>query len=424
MDTPSRIFLLSSLMLSMQVAACSEPVAGSEGEPTTGGTTTGDPDDTTTTSTTGTTGVPEDPGTSGPTTTDSTSSGSTTSGDEVVPEPEVFDGQKLPWDEFGRWNWIPFNDSQCRDGSSAGIWLRYGKGPGLVVSFQGGGACFNALTCANNPADVGDTWGFLLNGYGIFDSEWADNPVHDWNFVYIPYCTGDVHAGNRTDVEVPGVDGLQQFVGYRNVTAFLDRIVPTFAAAPNVLVTGTSAGGFGAGIHYDRIARAFPDARVTLLDDSGPPLANDVLAPCLQQQWSDLWGLEDALPVDCDDCYPSEGGGLVNLARYLGEKHPKQRLGLVSSTQDVTIRFFFGYGEDECMPKTINVPAGDFEAGLVDLRDNHVNEPAGVWSTYFIDSGDHVWTLDYRFSATYVQNVRFVDWFADLLAGKAGHVGP
>ncbi|WAS95577.1 pectin acetylesterase-family hydrolase [Nannocystis punicea] len=382
------------------------------------------PDDTTTGTTTGTTGETTDPGASEPTTTDSTT-GDTTSGEDVQPEPEVWDGEKLPWDDYGRWNWIPFPDSQCRDGSRAGIWLRYGKGPGLVIFFEGGGACFNALTCANNAANYEDTWWFNWDGDGIFDDTWTDNPVHDWNFVHVPYCTGDVHAGSRTDVEIPGVDGLQQFVGYRNMTAFLDRIVPTFKAAPNVLVTGASAGGFGAGIHYDRIARAFPDARVTLLDDSGPPLPNNVLASCLQQQWSDLWGLEDALPEGCDDCFPSAGGGLANLARYLGEKHPKQHLGLVSSTQDLTIRFFFGYGEDECMPKTINVPAGDFEAGLVDLRDNYVNKPAGVWSTYFVgDSGDHVWTTDTRFSSTWVHGVRFVDWFSDLLVGKAGHVGP
>ncbi|MFY0539224.1 hypothetical protein [Nannocystis pusilla] len=91
----------------------------------------------------------------------------------------------------------------------------------------------------------------------------------------------------------------------------------------------------------------------------------------------------------------------------------------------MTIRFFFGYGEDECMPKTINVPAGEFQAGLVDLRDNYVAEPAGVWSTYLVGgSGEHVWTVGTRFSNTYVEGVRFVDWFADLLAGKAGHVGP
>ncbi|MDC0721261.1 hypothetical protein [Nannocystis bainbridge] len=119
------------------------------------------------------------------------------------------------------------------------------------------------------------------------------------------------------------------------------------------------------------------------------------------------------------------GGGLVNLARYLGAKYPDQRLGLVSSTLDVTIRFFFGYGEDECTPKTINVPAGEFEAGLVDLRDNYVHEPSGVWSTYLVGGSDaHVWTMSSRFANTHVDGVRFVDWLTDLLAGEARHVGP
>ncbi|MFY0539225.1 pectin acetylesterase-family hydrolase [Nannocystis pusilla] len=217
-----------------------EPVAGSEGEPTTSSTST---DDTTTTTgdlPTGTSGATTDTDPSEPTAT--TTSSTSTTGEDVMPEPEVWDGEKLPWEDFGRWTWVPFPDSQCRDGSSTGIWLRYGKGPGLAIFFEGGGACFNALTCANNDASFDYTWAFGWEGMGLFDADWTDNPIHDWNIVYVPYCTGDVHSGDRTDVEVPGVEGLQQFVGYRNVTAYLDRVVPTFEAAPNVLVTGVSAG--------------------------------------------------------------------------------------------------------------------------------------------------------------------------------------
>lgn len=421
MTTPSRVLLASSISLWIAAPACSEPIAddtdtgsgssetslGEESTSTTTGTTTGDDS------------------TTGPTSTDgasSSSSGSSTSG-EVAPEPSPWDGEPFPWDGWGSWSWYEFPDAFCRDGSNTGVYVRFGKGPGLVVFFDGGGACFNALTCANNPDSL-DPWKF--HSYdGVLSDDPAVNPVADWNFVYVPYCTGDVHAGARTDVTVPGVEQVQQFVGYRNVEAFLERIVPTFAAAPNVLVTGSSAGGFGAGVNYDRIARAFPDARVTLLDDSGPPMVDEVLAPCLQQQWSDLWGFDDTLPQDCEDCFPSEGGGLANLARYLAKAHPDQQLGLVTSTADLTIRFFFGYGADDCMPQTINIPAAEFEAGLVDLRENYIDEPEGVWSTYYVgDSDHHVWLLGTQFSGVSVDGVRFVDWFEQLLAGEAGHVGP
>ena len=37
--------------------------------------------------------------------------------------------------------------------------------------------------------------------------------------VYVPYCTGDVHAGAREHVDVPGAAAPkdQMFVGYTNV---------------------------------------------------------------------------------------------------------------------------------------------------------------------------------------------------------------
>src|SRR5690606_5667790 len=101
-----------------------------------------------------------------------------------------------------------------------------------------------------------------------FDVDADKNPVGDWSFVFVPYCTGDVHAGDRADQAVPDVGGAQQFVGYRNVAAYLERIVPTWSGVGHVLVTGESAGGFGAAFNYDRIADAFPGTRVTLLDDS------------------------------------------------------------------------------------------------------------------------------------------------------------
>ena len=70
----------------------------------------------------------------------------------------------------------------------------------LVVYFQGGGACWDANNCLYyhtyteevlNIADY-DT-GFM----GIFDTELFLNPFKDWYFVYIPYCTGDVHWGQK-----------------------------------------------------------------------------------------------------------------------------------------------------------------------------------------------------------------------------------
>jgi hypothetical protein len=386
-------------------------------EPTTGGSTTGDETGGTTGNTPTTTG--DDPTTAG------SDSDSTTGG------PSPWDGEPLPSADDGVWTWVDFPDAQCRDGSPTGIGVRYGSGTGVAIYFEGGGACFNTFTCSANPSsyDSGDFDGFVGQGGngGLYDASNPANPLADWTFVYVPYCTGDVHAGSRPNGTINGVAGMQQFVGYQNVAKYLERIVPTFINdTDHVLVTGQSAGGFGAAFNYDRIADAFPGKRVTLLDDSGPPMSDAFMVPCLQQMWRDAWNLDDILPADCDNCFPANGGGLVNLGRYLAEKHVNQQFGLISSVGDNTIRFFFGFGNDDCTAVLPSTTVERFTMGLVDLRDNWLNKPADTWGTFFLAGEQHTWIGgDSYFNATSGANVKLIDWITDLVVdGNVANVEP
>ena len=38
----------------------------------------------------------------------------------------------------------------------------------------------------------------LKAGRGIHSESNKENPVLGWHHVYVPYCTGDAHSGNRT----------------------------------------------------------------------------------------------------------------------------------------------------------------------------------------------------------------------------------
>src|SRR5204863_337471 len=88
-------------------------------------------------------------------------------------------------------------------------------------------------------------WKAATGSAGIFDSARAENPFRDWNVIYVPYCTGDVHAGAAEHVDVPGGPTDQMFVGYRNIGAYLQRLVPTFSHADQVVLSGASAGMSG-----------------------------------------------------------------------------------------------------------------------------------------------------------------------------------
>jgi hypothetical protein len=184
------------------------------------------------------------------------------------------------------------------------------------------------------------------------------------------------------------------FVGYFNVGADLDFIVPQSKDVRRVILTGSSAGGFGALMNYERTQVAFGTTPVLLLDDSGPPMADQYLTPCLQQMFRDAWNLDAALPPDCTACRQPDGGGLLNALGFLADEHPDRRFGLVTSTRDGTIRSFYGYGYPDCVIGASGNPMPEdvFEAGITDMRDNALASHPN-FRVYSKDSGGHVWLL-------------------------------
>ncbi len=317
------------------------------------------------------------------------------------------------------WEWQAVTGTECRDGSEAGFFLRRRSfDKRLVVYLEGGGACFNSLTCGQNPKAVGDQF---PGREGIFQ-ERDDNPVSGWNFVHVPYCSGDIYAGTQKGITVPGVSGKQSFMGYRNMQKILDQLQQTMPDLETVLITGVSAGGFGAIFHLPNVKQRWPDSKAVLLDDSGIPLEDSVLAPCLQQKFRDLWGVDAALPEDCPACRGERGGGLVELAKWLKQSYGDGYKGIIMSLQDNTLRFFFGFGLNECRPPLIPSIAGQvFEAGVRSLRDNYLKE--GIAS--FVQAGSqHTFIGSKSFYETKQSGQNIASWVQDLLNNQAQDRGP
>jgi hypothetical protein len=369
-----------------------------------------------------------DPGTTAPGTTDpgSTTEGSTTDATGTDTDP-FMPGEPLDPAPNLQWTYVEIPGAQCRNGSQAGFAYRLNSASdNLAIYFEGGGACFNNFTCLANPDSVGNG---SKDGRdtGILDADDARNPLRDYNWVYVPYCTGDVFAGTRANANVANGPQNQQFVGYLNTELFLQRIVPTFEGATQVVVTGESAGGFGAALNYHRIARLFISrgSKVALLDDSGPAMDDPYMTPCLQQQWRDLWGLDAALPADCAGCFASNGGGLVNYLDYLVDTFPNERMGLVSASRDTVIRTFFAYGLNNCNAGLIpSYPADQFEEGLYDLVDNWLAVAPQNWGAYVVSSTSHTWIGGGGFYTTEVDGVPLYQWVDDLLNASPAVVDP
>ena len=248
----------------------------------------------------------------------------------------------------GGWTWIDVPGMGCDDGSGTGVAVNPmpagGGGGALFVYFMGGGACWDASTCfVLNTAVHGPFGQAQWDASGApslahpLDRARASNPFRDASYVFIPYCTGDLHAG--TNVATYDVLGPRQFahVGRRNVEALLPRLLATWPAPARVLLAGSSAGGYGATLNYDLFRRAYPGAEVALVDDAGPLLEGDGIPADDRAAWYANWHLCDVVDPLCAECR----GDLSRLYPALVAKYPEDRMALLTSLQDQVIRTYF-----------------------------------------------------------------------------------
>jgi hypothetical protein len=326
------------------------------------------------------------------------------------------------------WNWVPFQDAHCRKGASTGIGVNPNPASDkLMILLEGGGACFDTNSCSLNNSAYGRTQfdKFTADtqfggGAGVFNRNDAANPVKDWNFVFVPYCTGDVHAGNNPDGMIGTVK--QQFVGYTNMGLYLRRIAPTFGGVTQVLLTGVSAGGFGALANYVQVAKKFAPVPVTLLDDSGPPMDAPYLAACLANLYLRTWGLDKTVQADCGTDCQDASHLLIDFQKHVVRTYPDDSFGLVDSTGDWVISAFFGYGNDDCAGFAL-LPAATFTAGLQDIR-AHMADQIN-FGTFVFSGTDHTTLLDSTtFDTRKTADMTLTSYIASLIAGQVSNVGP
>lgn len=318
------------------------------------------------------------------------------------------------------WTFVEFPTATCMDGSPTGIGVNINPDSDDVVIFlMGGNACFNLGSClivANKDGydsakfdnDVED----FLSQSDYFDRTNEANPFKDFSYVFVPYCTGDVHAGEKSDVEI--ANNTYQFHGFTNMSKYLERVVPTFSDATRVVLTGVSAGGFGAAYNYDQVATAFgADVPVTLLDDSGPPMGTEFVPSCLQAHFIETWGVDQTWPSDCTEC--TTDLFLEPYVNYILDKYPERSLGVISSEGDETIRSFWGYGNNDCANLNGGPPPYDpakYKQGLEDLRDRIGAN--GTLRLFMVPGTEHVF-VDNGLGAVTVDGVTLEEWMVQAI---------
>lgn len=245
------------------------------------------------------------------------------------------------------WTWVDFPGSVCGNGAATGIAVNLtARSKDVVVYFAGGGACWDSGSCFVLKSAVNVETGYTgatfasdaIKSAAPFDRTDPANPFKDASFVYVPYCTGDLHAGDRlASYEVWGQWKSVHHRGARNVEEFLARLAPTFPGPRKVLVTGSSAGGYGAQLNYHRFAQAFPEAEVHALAD-----CSQLVQPWggTFGSWKGAWDLQS--PPGCSTCKDS----LPDTVDHLAKTWPQRRFGLLAYEEDGTLTLYFAYPLD------------------------------------------------------------------------------
>ena len=320
-------------------------------------------------------------------------------GDAELGAPIAIPGE-APYD---KWTWIDVPEARCAKDTPTGIGINPStKSKRLVIFFDGGGSCWGDDNCAALNLDgYGATefaaWVKASGTMGILDRTDAANPLADASFVFVPYCTGDLHAGNKVTT-YPKL-GTLHHLGYPNYTYFLRRIAPTFREASSVVIAGASAGGGGALWNYARTHDLFAPTRVFLVDDSGPQLRPPYYATSIAETRRTVWGLDGTTPKGCKLCNPTDG--YWNIQPFLVATYPDFRGSILDSRSDALLAIFLGLDSP-----TVTAALSDLEAAVT----------SDHFKFFFVAGDQHGFVLTKPPSAIVSSGVSYADFLRQELS--------
>jgi hypothetical protein len=302
---------------------------------------------------------------------------------------------------------VPGGDCQCADGSEYSFWVREADPERVVLFFQGGGACFSAESCSFTDGTYKVTTGVVDDPSardGIFDVENEENPFADHSFVYVPYCTGDVHIGDATTEYAP--DLTVQHKGFVNGSAALDHLLATFPDAAEVFVTGESAGAIPTPLFAGLVSDHLPDADIAVLAD-GSGAYPDV--PGINTTIGTLWGTQAAVPdwPETEGVAP-EDWSIPGLFVHAGLHAP----------DIVFARHDYAFDEAQVFYAGLAGIPGSELVTLIDANETQIEAEGVDLLSYIAGGSQHTVLGQERFYTEEVEGVPLLDWVTRLAEGE------
>ncbi|MBQ7737073.1 MAG: esterase [Oscillospiraceae bacterium] len=183
--------------------------------------------------------------------------------------------------------WYRVSDSSMKDSEGGSYHALFNKGSEnkVMIYFAGGGVSINDETARDDTYNTKlvkpDMLANTTMNMGGLASDVEGSPFKNWSMILFPYATGDFHSGTG-EFRYTDKDGKEKILyhnGYTNYSAAMKQIMEKAGIenADTVLVTGYSAGGWGAAILADDIYTNYflNAANKTLFVDSSMALYDD-----------------------------------------------------------------------------------------------------------------------------------------------------
>ena len=346
-------------------------------------------------------------------------------GGEAGPEPI----QNPVRDTYDTWIKVEPPGVVCGNNSQYKFWVNYSdKSDNLLVVLEPGGACWDYDSCtgkngirgAANVNGLADDHFKLASFISPFLNRYSDEvPTTDWNYVYIPYCTGDVHTGNAvaTYTDEAGVDSVEFHHDGHNVTqqitSWLDQ---NFTHVPKLFVTGCSAGGVGSMVNYHFLRNGIRSVeKGYMLDDSGPVFPSTGYSAPLHTKIRAAWNVESITNMPAG--FTFDDMGTLNTA--LADEFPMDRLAVTYFRRDYNFSLYSYERFYNFPPKEELMRMWDADTQLLtklyDTRDNlHYFIP------YWRSVNDSHCTTLFSFTSSNIEekNLTLEAWVNDLINDK------
>ena len=306
--------------------------------------------------------------------------------------------------------------------------IRIGTENRLIVYFFGGGMAFDDYTVAHSYSVARDDGFYFDTEDWILDymassgigADREDNPFRSWSIIAIPYTTGDMHigAGETAYTASDGAEKAVRFRGYDNYRAMMAAALQYVEPPEELLILGTSAGGFGAALLAEDVMGYFPETEnVTVCVDS---------SYLVYDRWPEvareLWQAPEAIAANL-----TTDNILLDPLRALHRNRPETKLLYTCSVRDGELARFQSY---------IDTGRGRTDRAAGDALQRHLRDMAAEIGAEMPDMGLFFWegipftgaegeTLTrhtvmvsgYAYEPL-TDGVRILDWVHDAVEGR------